>query len=104
MRETLRQIPAEQRLQFLDALAFGRQKFTRIALGQQINRPLLFSGFRMVNVLPSDVTSASMKLLHTMTGPIARGRLRITLSVINAGPWLPMLIAAESTESTIVFA
>src|SRR5213592_3921437 len=37
MRETLRQIPAEQRLQFLDALAFGRQKFTRTALGQQIN-------------------------------------------------------------------
>ena len=38
-----------------------------------VSRPLLFTGFGTVNVLPTVVTSASTKLVQEMTGPIAGG-------------------------------
>ena len=61
-----------------------------------LSRPLLLSGLTTVNVLPTDVRSASTKLAQEMTGPLVPGRLLMMLSVMSPGPWLPKAIATTS--------
>ena len=51
-----------------------------------ISRPLFAIGRATVNVLPTDATSASRKLVQYTTGPVAPGALLMTLSTINPGP------------------